>query len=402
MIRPARWDDRPTVLSLIVGMGGHEGIARHRDPLRWFGAVLSNPDARAFVAERNGAIVGYCELQAYASSANDRREARLHAVAVAPGMQRNGVGRELIAAADEAARELGCAAVVLDSSVWRTGAHDFYRALAFTEHTPAARFWRAVTPSAGTLEHRFLAAAASAASAVRAAIAGLTADEPLRVGADGAPTEAADDAAERAALDHLLPLGIPIVSEEAGLIGNAAIDPTKPWISLDPLDGSRNYRAGYPSYATSIALVADGGPRAGLVVDLVTGHRWSAYAGGGAWLDGRRLRTNTGGLVAMPSPPAADGRFAALPEVTRLRVSGSTALDLCRVADGSLAAFVALDRAVVHVHDLAAAFAILVEAGGVVLDADGAVPVLVPDPVPCLRIVAAGSAALAHRIRTAS
>ena len=402
MIRPARWDDRPDVLRLIVAMGGHEGIARHRDPLRWYGAVLSDPDARAFVAERDGAIVGYCELQAYASSANDRREARLHAVAVAPDMQRSGVGRELIAAANEAARELGCAAMILDSSMWRTGAHDFYRALAFTEHTPAARFWRAVTPSAGTLDDRFLAAAAAAASAVRAAIAGLASEEPLRVGADGAPTEAADDAAERAALEHLLPLGIPIVSEEAGLVGTAAIDPAEPWISLDPLDGSRNYRAGYSSYATSIALVAGGRPRAGVVVDLVAGHRWSASVGGGAWRDGRRLQTTTGGLVAMPSSGGDDGRLTAVPEVTRMRVSGSTALDLCRVADGSLAAYVGLDRAVVHVHDLAAAFVILIEAGGVVLDADGAVPILVPDPVPCLRIVAAGSAALAHRIRTAS
>ncbi|HYZ15934.1 MAG TPA: inositol monophosphatase family protein, partial [Candidatus Acidoferrum sp.] len=196
-------------------------------------------------------------------------------------------------------------------------------------------------------------------------------------------------AAERAALSELLPLGIPVVSEESGLVGAATIDPDQPWISLDPLDGSRNFVAGYPLYATSIGLVHHGQPIAGLVADLAGGHRWSAHLGGGAICDGRPIRTRRSPLGALPSPVPGGAGVRELPNITRVRISGSTTSDLCRVADGSLAVFFALDRPVVHVHDLAAAMIIIEEAGGTVIDRAGVRPVLTPDPACCLEIVAA-------------
>ena len=387
-VRLARAGDATAVRELLIAMGGHDEL-RARTGLATFAALLAAPDARVLVAERDARIVGFAMLSVRLAILSDRREAWLGALAVAPDVRAAGIGATLLDAADREAAALGCATLTLEASTMREGAHAFYRQQGFGEDRPALRFTRAVTPADGRLIDRFLTAAARAAGAVTLAIAGRAGAAPVGMGADGAPTEDADDAAERAALAELLPLGVPIVSEEAGLIGAPAIDPEQPWISLDPLDGSRNFVAGDTTYAVSIGLVQSGRALAGMVVELATGRRWVARRGGGATLDGRAIQTRRSPLAAVPSPQARTQARNDLPGVERVRMSGSTTLDLCRVADGTFAAFYALDRAVVHVHDLAAAGVIIEEAGGCVIDRDGALPLLVPDPRVSLDIVAA-------------
>ncbi len=398
-VRPARWDDRAAILQLIAAMGGHEDVAAGDDPLRVFGAVLADSNARALVADREGAIVGYAELQARPSTLHDCREGWLGALAIAPEERRSGVGGLLAAAIEREAALLGCAAIVVESSSWRLDAHAFYRSHGFTELSTAARFRRELPSEQApqeTPERRFLAAAARAASAVQAALAGLAGFDPIGIGADGAPTEAADAAAERAAVRELAALGFPIVSEESGLIGDRAVDPSQPWISLDPLDGSRNFVNGYPAYAVAMGLVRDGRAIAGFVADLTSERRWWAAQGEGARLDGRPIRVRAGKLAGSASPNGSV--LAPLPGVQRLRISGSTALDLCHVADGSLAAFVATHRPVIHVHDLAGPLAIIHEAGGVVRDRTLRTPLLVPDPSVTFAAVAAANDDLAQQL----
>ncbi len=144
-----------------------------------------------------------------------------------------------------------------------------------------------------------------------------------------------------------------------------------------------------------MGLVRDGLPLAGFVCELVSGRRWSARSGTGAFADGRAIAARRGTLLGLPSPT----RDVDVPRppagVQRIRISGSTSVDFCRVADGSLGAFAALARDVVHVHDLAGPLAILIEAGATVLDRAGAVPLLEPDPQAVFRVVAAADAALA-------
>jgi fructose-1,6-bisphosphatase/inositol monophosphatase family enzyme/GNAT superfamily N-acetyltransferase len=387
-VRPARFDDAPAVRELLIAMGGHDEL-RANDVLATFAALLTSPDARVIVAERAGAVAGVALLHVRLSLLTDRREAWLGALAVAPALRSSGIGSELLAAADREAAALGCSAIVLETSTMRERTHAFYEAHGFARERPAVRFARPVLAQAETLVDHFLAASARAAGAVALAIAGRAGDAAVGLGADGAPTEAADDAAEHAALTELLPLGVPIVSEEAGLVGAASLDPDHPWISLDPLDGSRNFVAGNPAYAISIGLVQGGRALAGVVVELASGRRWVAQRGGGATLNGRPIRTRRSAIGAIPSPvPHTAGRCD-LPGIKRVRISGSTASDLCRVADGSFAVFFGLDRSVVHVHDLAAAIVVIEEAGGCVIDRSGAVPVLVPDPAVCFDIVAA-------------
>ena len=388
LIRLARPEDRPAIVALIAAMGGHADINESADPFATLNAMLAAPDCRVLVAERGGRVVGVATLQARISPLRDRRDAWMGLLAVEPEWRSHGVGARLLDAADREAARLGCAAIVVESSEVRQRAHAFYARAGFRERRPARRFERIVDSREGALPERFLAAAARAASRVAQAVAGRGRAAAVGIGADGLPTEAADAAAERAALAELLPLGLPIVSEEAGLVGAESIDPAQPWISLDPLDGSRNFVNGYGGYATSIGLVQRGNPLAGLVADLVSGSRWEARAGHGATRDGRAIATRRSPLVAQPSP-VEGGALRALPGFARVRISGSTASDICRVADGSIAAFFALDRPVVHVHDLAASMAIVEAAGGCVVERGGATPRLIPDAAVFLDVVAA-------------
>jgi fructose-1,6-bisphosphatase/inositol monophosphatase family enzyme/N-acetylglutamate synthase-like GNAT family acetyltransferase len=388
--------DRGAIWELLVAMGGHDDL-RERS-LESFAALLAASDGRVLVAERDGAVAGVATLQARLSLLSDRREAWLGALAVAPQMRSIGIGAALLAAVEREAAALGCASIVLEASTMREAAHAFYHANGFTEVRSARRFERAVEAPGDTLAERFLAAAARAAARVAFAVAGRADASAVGIGADGAATEDADEAAEQAALAELLPLGLPIVSEEAGLVGASRVDPDAPWISLDPLDGSRNFVAGFPMYATSIGLVQSGRALAGFVADLAGGRRWAARAGCGATLDGRPIRTRRSVLGAIPSPLPGTTTLRALPGITRVRISGSTASDLARVADGTFAAFFALDRPVVHVHDLAAAMIVLEEAGGCVIDRAGERPVLVPDPAVCLDVVAACDRAFALQL----
>lgn len=399
-VRAATWDDRGAILALIATMGGHEDIRSHADPMRELGALLRNSNSRALVASVAERIVGVAFVQARSSITGDERIAWLGGVSVDEALRGSGVGALLLRAAEEAARTLGCARIALQSSERRVRAHAFYRSHGYIEESPAARFSRPVLlpERDATIVARFLALAARAASSVDGAIVGLSGATSVGMGADGAATEAVDLAAETAAVAVLRDLSLPIVSEEAGVIGD---DPrgNDMWISLDPLDGSRNFRAGLPPYGIAIGLVRAGVALAGFVCDLSSGRRWWAGDDGLAYADGRIVRSRRGELIGMPSPPSDHDLVRPRNVRHRARISGSCALDLCRVADGSLSAFVALARPVVHAHDLAGPLAILHAAGACVRDQTGAEPLIVPDPSQAYRLVAAADEELAERLR---
>ena len=144
------------------------------------------------------------------------------------------------------------------------------------------------------------------------------------------------------------------------------------WI-VDPIDGTVNYLYGLPDCAVSIAAEVDGEVVAGAVVTIPTGLEYVAALGLGATRDGQRIGVR-------PSPPLAErlvltgfgyerevrrhqaGCIARLlPEVRDIRRMGSSALDLCHVADGSADAYV---EAGPQPWDWSAAGLVLREAGG--------------------------------------
>ena len=391
--RPADATDLPAIVALVEAMGGHDDIGERSD-LRWvFGTVLEDPDARSIVALVGTEVVGYVEVHARAAVLHGRREAWVAVLAVWPDQRGSGVGAALVAAADRAAARLGCSHLVLETSTWRDDAHRFDEREGFADLASAAR--RLARPVRGPvhvgLVTRFLDAAARGACAAAGAVAGLADGVDVGVGADGAPTSGADHAAEGAVVAALSPLGLAVVSEESGNLVRSW-SPDEPWISLDPLDGSRNQRRGHPPWATSMGLVVEGTPIAGFVLDHTSGRRWWASSGSGAWVDGRPVRPREGGLIAVPSLGRLEaGRFRLPLGYERVRMSGSTAIDLCRVADGSLGAFLDSDRGVVHPHDLAGPLAILSEAGAAVARIDRAPLTIAADPAETLRIAAAAT-----------
>ncbi|MGY1747127.1 inositol monophosphatase family protein [Blastococcus sp. SYSU D00695] len=244
------------------------------------------------------------------------------------------------------------------------------------------------------LVDRFLAAAALAATRVETAVALARGTGEDRVKADGSPALAADEAAHTAAVGVLAALEVPVLSEERL---DVAVEPGEPWIVLDPLDGTGNFRAGLPPWAFSAGLVHEGHAVAGVVVDLSSGRRWSGSVGSGARRDDVPIGPRAGTTVVVPSAPG--GRHVGVPTTARrIRVTGCTAVEVCLVADGSAAAWHDLDRSGTHVHDVAGGLAVLAAAGGVALTADGAPLRLEPDTETKIRFAAAGTEEAAREL----
>jgi 3'(2'), 5'-bisphosphate nucleotidase len=241
-------------------------------------------------------------------------------------------------------------------------------------------------PSDAPVVDRFLHLAALAATRVETAVAMARGTGEDKVPAAGSPSVAADEAAHVAAEAILGALGVPLLSEERS---DRAVGPDEPWIVLDPLDGTGNFRAGLPPWAFSAALVRNGRAIAGVFVDLSAGRRWWADSTS-AWRDGLPVRPKAGHTVVVPSAPP-EGSVSVPAIARRVRVTGCTAVELCLVADGSAAAWHDIDRSGAHVHDIAGGLAVLHAAGGAALMPDGEPLRLYPDTEAKIRFVAASS-----------
>jgi fructose-1,6-bisphosphatase/inositol monophosphatase family enzyme len=199
------------------------------------------------------------------------------------------------------------------------------------------------------------------ASAVRTALDGL-----VDWGSAGTrPGQYLSDlAADEAALAVLERAGLGAMSEESGLHdgGRDVV------VVLDPVDGSTNASRGLPWYATSLCAVDRDGPRAALVVDQASGHRFEATRGGGARVDGRPLAPTA--CTAMDQ--AVVGLSGYPPRWfgwKQFRALGALALDLCAVAGGRLDAYVDCSPFAHGSWDYLGGMLICREAGALVVDA---------------------------------
>jgi myo-inositol-1(or 4)-monophosphatase len=146
------------------------------------------------------------------------------------------------------------------------------------------------------------------------------------------------------------------------------------WV-IDPLDGTTNYLRGYPSWSVSIAGDFDGETRVGAVHDPTASLMYAAARGQGATLNDRRIRVSTCTELARAivgtgfsyqakhRARQAETLAVILGKTADIRRGGSAALELCRVADGSLDGFYEDD---LHYWDWAAGAVIVQEAGGAV------------------------------------
>jgi myo-inositol-1(or 4)-monophosphatase len=218
-----------------------------------------------------------------------------------------------------------------------------------------------------------------------------------------------DVAVERVVRKHLVAATpeIGVLGEEEGLRGG----PDVMW-ALDPVDGTANFIHGLPLCAVSLGLVERGRSVLGVIDLPFLGSRYAAALGEGAFRGETPLRCGEASTISKAIVSVGDyavGQNAdlrnrarlALTEslaarVQRVRMLGSSAVDLAWVADGKLDASIMLSN---KPWDTAAGVVIAREAGAVVVDAEGqphttdsesvvaASPALIDDVVDLVRSV---------------
>lgn len=121
--------------------------------------------------------------------------------------------------------------------------------------------------------------------------------------APGELVTVADQRAEQviaAGLTALLPGSVVVgeegVAAEPALLGRLR-GTESVWL-VDPIDGTANYAAGRPPFAIMVALVRGGATVAGWILDPLTDSLAVAETGAGTYVDGVRVRVDTG-----PVPP---------------------------------------------------------------------------------------------------
>ena len=152
------------------------------------------------------------------------------------------------------------------------------------------------------------------------------------------------------------------------------------WI-IDPLDGTTNFLHGFPVFSVSIAVKHRGRLEHAVVYDPMRQELFTASRGGGAQLDGKRIRvsqqkTLEGALIGTGFPFRENqnlGIYLRMFEVVArktagLRRAGSAAQDLAYVAAGRLDGFWEMG---LKPWDIAAGVLLIQEAGGLVGHFDG-------------------------------
>jgi myo-inositol-1(or 4)-monophosphatase len=176
--------------------------------------------------------------------------------------------------------------------------------------------------------------------------------------------------------------GDAILAEESGAHGGRGASEAGPGLALgrtwvvDPLDGTVNYANGIPYFCVSVALVEDGRPVVGVVVDPMRGETYSATADGPARLGAREIHASRKPLLsdyvvslALSGRAVTTRARAVRRSVRAARNTGSAALALAYVANGRFDAF--LQSGGMSPWDVAAAGLIAERGGAVVTDAEG-------------------------------
>jgi len=143
---------------------------------------------------------------------------------------------------------------------------------------------------------------------------------------------------------------------------------------IDPLDGTKNYIAGFPIFGVSVGLLFKGKPVVGAVYLPFYDSLYWAGEGLGAFKNGKRIEVSQTSdlkysVVAYGFPSRAmrdlDIYWRIFKEifdrVAAMRRPGAAAVDLCFVAEGI---FEGLTEFELHPWDIAAGAVILKEAGG--------------------------------------
>lgn len=170
----------------------------------------------------------------------------------------------------------------------------------------------------------------------------------------------------------------------AGVVAEEGLASAIPYRELvfviDPIDGTMNFVKGFSQSCVSIGCLKQGAPYAGVVYNPFTEEIFTAERGCGAFLNSRPIHVTDSPLsdtvVVFGTAPynseCNDETFSKLrsvyPRCLDVRRMGSAALDICSVACGRAGLYF---EAKLSLWDYTAAAAILLEAGGRLLDFEG-------------------------------
>lgn len=235
-----------------------------------------------------------------------------------------------------------------------------------------------MTPAPGPLLPVALDAVALASDLLRTRMPGL-----LTTKGDRDMATEVDYAVEHAVRDFLRDRtpDVAFLGEEEGKTG--APD-SELWWALDPVDGTANFVHGIPLCGVSLGLVHRTRPVVGVIDLPFLGTRYCAAEHTGAYVGDRRIHAGMtsnlrDAIVAAGDYAVGDDahqrnrlRFAITTrladQVQRVRMLGSTAIDLAWIAEGKLDASITLSN---KPWDTAAGVVLAREAGAIVTDADG-------------------------------
>ena len=133
------------------------------------------------------------------------------------------------------------------------------------------------------------------------------------------------------------------------------------WI-IDPIDGTTNFIHLMPPYAISIALMHKGEIVVGVVYEMSRDELFTAWSGGGAYLNGKPIKVTAAKSIAQ----SLVAHF--MKHSQGVRRIGSAATDMAYVAAGRFELFYEYD---LKPYDVAAGAILITEAGGKVSDFKG-------------------------------
>lgn len=151
------------------------------------------------------------------------------------------------------------------------------------------------------------------------------------------------------------------------------------WV-IDPIDGTINFSRKIEEYAISIALCHNGDVELGVIYQPATNKLYVAEKGQGAYVNDRKIivseeQAAINALVATDNSSKIDARIETFrilskicTEVRHIRIFGSGALHLARIAEGKLDFYY---KARFNFWDYAAGIVLVQEAGGKITDFEG-------------------------------
>ena len=182
-----------------------------------------------------------------------------------------------------------------------------------------------------------------------------------------------DKAAEKLIVESIL-----AVRPDDGILGEEGANHQSKsgytWV-IDPIDGTVNYFYNLPGWSVSIAVNDKDGPLVGVVYSPGLDSLYTAYRGGGSFLNGERLKCNdpvalNRALISTGFHYESEIRKVEVAQFNKLiskirdiRRNGSAAIDICHVAAGFVDGYFEMG---LHPWDRDAAQLIATEAGAIV------------------------------------